>query len=49
MQDSIAQSEKVNQMYLGDFLFYLMYMCDKNEAEIAQDKYTAELEKKRKK
>lgn len=45
MQDSIAQSEKVNQMYLGDFLFYLMYMCDKNEAEIAQDKYEEERRK----
>lgn len=49
MQDSVAQAEKINQMYLGDFLFYLMYMVDKNEAEIAQDKYTAELERKKKK
>ena len=45
MQDSIAQAEKINQMYLGDFLFYLMYMVDKNEAEIAQNNYEEERRK----
>ena len=45
MQDSVAQAEKINQMYLGDFLFYLMYMVDKNEAEITQERYEEERRK----
>lgn len=45
MQDSIAEAEKIGQLYIGDFFYYLEYMLDKSDAEYAQNEYEDTLRK----
>lgn len=45
MQDSIAEAEKIGQLFIGDFFYYLEYMLDKADAEYAQNEYEDTLRK----